>query len=104
MLDSLAAAAKSGSDAGATALADLVKHARRTGTRLGDEIEHSMHKLATSLPAALKETALAGLGAAREVTARAAEVASGVLSSVAEQLHTGDKDDKKGGPDDNSRH
>lgn len=102
MLDSLAAAAKSGSDAGTAALDDLVKHARRTGTRLGDEVEDSMRKLASSLPAALKETALAGFGAAREVTARAAEVASGVLSSVAEQLHTRDagKDDKKDGSDD----
>lgn len=87
MLDSLAQAARAGSDAGAAALDDLVTHARRSGTRLGAEVEASMKKLSKSLPEALRETALAGLGAAREATARAAEIASGVLSGVAETLH-----------------
>jgi len=91
MLDSLAQAARAGSDVGAAALDDLVKHARRTGTRLGEEIDSSMRKLAKSLPSALRETVQAGLKAAREVTAGAAEVASGVLSGVAGVLHESDK-------------
>lgn len=92
MLDSLAQAARAGSDAGAAALDDIVRHARRSGTRLGGEVERSMRTLSKSLPEALRETARAGFGAAREASAYAAEVASGVLSGIASVLH-----DKKGG-------
>ena len=102
MLDSLSEAARSGTDAGTAALEDLVNHARRSGTRLGEEVERSMHTLSKSLPEALRETALAGVGAAREATARAAEAASGVLSGVASVLHDKDRDgsgDKKQGDD-----
>lgn len=103
MLDSLSKAARSGTDVGTAALEDIVNHARRSGTRLGEEIERSMRTLSKSLPEALRETALAGLGAAREASARAAEVASGVLSGVASVLHekdrTGSGDKKKQGDD-----
>lgn len=100
MLDSLTQAARAGTDTGADALKDLVNHARRSGTRLGEEVEKSMRALSKSLPEALRETALAGIGAAREMSARAAEVASGVLSGVADVLH--DKD-KKPAPRDKDR-
>lgn len=86
MLDSLAQAARTGTDAGTNALSELVNHARHSGTRLGEEVNQSMRTLSKSLPAALRETALAGLGAASEVTARAADAASGVLSGVADVL------------------
>jgi len=86
MLDSLSATAKASSAAGAAVLDDLVTHARRSGTHLGNEVETSMRALSQSLPEALRESALAGLGAARESGARAAEVASGLLSGVAEAL------------------
>lgn len=107
MLDALTEAAKAGSDAGAAALDDLVKHARRTGTRLGEETERSMRTLSKSLPEALRETARAGFSAAREVSARAADVASGVLSGVASVLHENEKDksasqNKDGGDSDRS--
>ena len=95
MLDSLSKAARSGTDAGAAALEDIVNHARRSGTRLGEEIQRSMHTLSKSLPEALRETALAGVGAAREASARAAEVASGVLSGVANVLHDKDRTGNK---------
>ncbi|MEX2516753.1 MAG: DUF6781 family protein [Gammaproteobacteria bacterium] len=87
MLDSLSDAARAGTDTGAAALNDLVDHARRSGTRLGEEVDKSMRTMAKSLPEALRETALAGMSVAREATARAAEVASGVLSGVADTLH-----------------
>lgn len=87
MLDSLAKAARAGSDAGADALNDIVRHARRSGTRLGGEVERSMRTLSKSLPAALGETARAGFSAAREASACAAEIASGILSGVAAVLH-----------------
>ncbi len=90
MLDSLAQSARLGTDAGATAIHDLVQHGQRAGTRLGQEIQRSMMTMAQSLPAALRETALAGLSAARETTARAAEAASGMLNGVANALHTKD--------------
>ncbi len=92
MLDSLSQAAKAGSDTGAEVLRDTVRHARRSGTRLGTEVENSMRTLSKSLPEALRETALAGLGAARETGARAAEVASGILGGVADVLRG--QDDK----------
>lgn len=103
MLDSLAQAARAGSDAGATALEDVVRHARRSGTRLGEEVERSMHTLSKSLPEALRETALAGFSAAREATARAAEAASGMLSGVASVLHERDKTEKDKNRDDDGQ-
>ena len=87
MLDSLTQAAKTSTAAGSQALSDLVSHARNSGTRLGTEVNQSMRTLSKSLPEALRETALAGLGAATEATARAADAASGVLSGVADVLH-----------------
>lgn len=97
MLDSLAATAKSSSAAGAAVLDDLVAHAKRSGTRLGDEVEATMRTLAKSLPEALRETALAGIGAARESSARAAEAASGLLSGVAGALRDKPKSSAGGG-------
>lgn len=102
MLDSLAQAAKAGSDTGAEVLNDLVNHARRSGTRLGEEVERSMRTLSKTLPEALRETAQAGISAAREVSARAAEVASGVLSGVASVLHEKDKTTSQGKDRDDS--
>lgn len=87
MLDSLTQAAKTSTASGSQALNDLVAHARNSGTRLGAEVNQSMRTLSKSLPEALRETALAGLGAATEATARAADAASGVLSGVADVLH-----------------
>ncbi len=98
MLDSLGKAARAGSSAGAAALSDMVKHAQRSGTRLGEEVEKSMRKFAKSLPDALREMILAGMGAAREATAHAAEAASGVLSGVADTLHKDKTSSGKKGP------
>lgn len=87
MLDSLTQAARTSTATGSQALSDLVAHARHSGTRLGTEVNQSMRTLSKSLPEALRESALVGLGAATEATARAAEAASGVLSGVANVLH-----------------
>jgi hypothetical protein len=86
MLDSLAATAKASNAAGSAVLDDLVSHAKRSGTRLGDEVDRTLRTLAGNLPEALREVALAGIGAARESSARAAEAASGLLSGVAGAL------------------
>lgn len=90
MLDTLSETAKSGVHTGTEILDDLVTHARRSGTRLGSEVENSMRTLTKSLPEALRETAVAGLGAARETGARAAEAASGLLKGVAEAMREND--------------
>lgn len=102
MLNTLSATAKSGAHAGAGILDDVVQHARRSGTRLGSEVESSMRILAKSLPEALQETALAGIGAARETSARAAESASGLFRGVAKALRgdeTEQRKDEGQGPD-----
>lgn len=86
MLDSLAQSARAGTDAGATAINEVVQHAQRSGTQFGEEVQRSISTMAQTLPAALRETALAGLGAARETTARTGEAASGILQGVANTL------------------
>jgi len=95
LLDTLSATAKSGAHTGTEILEDLVKHARRSGTRLGSEVETSMRSLAKSLPDALRETAVAGFGAARETSARAAEAASGLFKGIAETLRDNDAHEGK---------
>jgi len=95
MLDTLSRAAKAGTNTGAAILDDLVEHARRSGTRLGEQVDGSLRSLATALPEALREVALAGLGAARETSARAAQVASGILSGTARALGENQKQDSK---------
>ena len=93
MLDTLSATAKSGLHTGSEILEDLVRHARRSGTQLGSEVESSMRTLAKSLPEALRETAEAGLGAARETGARAAEAASGLFKGMADAIR--DSEEKR---------
>ncbi len=94
LLDTLSATAKSGTSTGTEILEDLIKHARRSGTRLGSEVETSMRSLAQSLPEAMRETAEAGFDAARETSARAAEAASGLFRGMADALR--EHDTKKG--------
>lgn len=86
MLDTLSDVARAGGVAGAETLGVLVEHARRGGTALGAEAETALRALASGLPQALRDTALAGLGAARETGARLAETASGFLAGVGESL------------------
>lgn len=90
LLDTLSATARSGANTGTEILEDLIKHARRSGTKLGSEVETSMRSLARSLPEALRETAVAGFGAARETSARAAEAASGLFKGMADALRESD--------------
>lgn len=95
LLDTLSATAKSSAHTGTEILEDLVKHAQRSGTRLGSEVETSMRSLAKSLPDALRETAVAGFDAARETSARAAEAASGLFRGMADALRDSDSDKNK---------
>lgn len=88
MLDALERAAVAGRDAGAGALADLVEHARRNGTRLGTDVDAAMRALAAGLPEALRESTLASLDLMREAGARAADVAGGVLDGLAQALRS----------------
>lgn len=96
LLDTLSATAKSSVSTSTDILEDLVKHARRSGTRLGSEVETSMRSLAKSLPDALRETAVVGFDAARETSARAAEAASGLFRGMADALRDSDSDKNKG--------
>jgi len=103
MLDALERATRAGRDAGADVLDDVVRHARRSGTRLRDEVDAGLRDLASGLPEAMRELVLAGVGVARETGAIAAEAASGVLTGIAGALRatprTGrgqDRDDETG--------
>lgn len=86
MLDALSQAARTGSDVGERILSDFVAHARRNGTRLGNDVSAAMRALARDFPEAARESALAGLDAMSEAGARAFEVASGVLGAFADAL------------------
>lgn len=102
MLDTLKEVADAGRVAGTDMLGSLVEHARRGGTALGEEVETTLRTVASRLPQTLQDTALAGLGAARETGARLAETASGFLAGVAEALRErdakrSDKDAKERG-------
>ena len=86
MLDTLSEVAAAGRSAGADILRGLADHGRAQGTVLGRRVDDSLRALSTHLPTALREMALAGLGAARETGSRLAEAAEGALKGVSDAL------------------
>ncbi|MEO1765811.1 DUF6781 family protein [Thiobacter aerophilum] len=76
------------------AFADLLTHARRTGTDTGRMVAETVESLANRAAPIVKNGAAQGTAAAGEVARRLALVASGILAGVAQALQ-----DKAGGKD-----
>lgn len=68
-------------------LKDLVVHARRAGTDTGAKVTETVNALGNKVSATLKEGQSASKDAAREMSARLAALAGGILSGMADALH-----------------
>lgn len=86
-LDTVGAVAKSTAGKAKQELEDLVAHARTTGTDTGAKVKETMSTLGNKVSATLHEGKAAGKDAAREVSARLASLAGGILAGMADALH-----------------
>lgn len=77
-------------------LTDLVAHARRTGTDTGAKVAETVNTLGNKVSATLHESKAAGKDAAREMSARLASLAGGILAGMADALHEKAEKLKKG--------
>ena len=68
-------------------LEDLVVHARRAGTDTGAKVTETVNTLGSKVTATLQESQSAGKEAAREMSARLAALAGGILSGMADALN-----------------
>ncbi len=68
-------------------LKDLVVHARRTGTDTGAKVAETVSTLGNKVSATLHEGKVVGKDAAREMSARLASLAGGILAGMADALH-----------------
>jgi hypothetical protein len=68
-------------------LKDLVVHARRTGTDTGAKVAETVTTLGNKVSATLHEGKVVGKDAAREMSARLASLAGGILAGMADALH-----------------
>lgn len=66
---------------------ELVVHARRAGTDTGAKVAETVNTLGNKVSATLHEGKAAGKDAAREMSARLAALASGILAGMADALH-----------------
>jgi hypothetical protein len=66
---------------------DLLTHARRTGTDTGAKVAETVGTLNNKVSATLQEGKAAGKDAAREMSARLASLAGGILAGMADALH-----------------
>lgn len=77
-------------------LHDLVAHARRTGTDTGTKVAAVLREFSSSMGTIMLDSAKAGLGTTRELSARFTEVASGILAGMADALrHQGQRTREK---------
>lgn len=76
-------------------LKDLVVHARRAGTDTGAKVTETVNTLGSKVSATLQESQSAGKEAAREMSARLAALAGGILSGMADALNEKAKKLKK---------
>lgn len=95
-LDTLADVAKKGSAQAREILADLARHARDSGTTVGEYLAEVMQTLPHKLQEAGQWGFKAGLETARITGARLAAVTSGLLAGIADAL---DRQTKKNQPD-----
>lgn len=68
-------------------LKDLVVHARRAGTDTGAKVAETVSTLGSKVSTTLHESKVVGKDAAREMSARLASLASGILAGMADALH-----------------
>ena len=68
-------------------LKDLVVHARRAGTDTGAKVSETVSTLGSKVSTTLHESKVVGKEAAREMSARLASLASGILAGMADALH-----------------
>ncbi|MDP2154980.1 MAG: hypothetical protein Q8J61_03175, partial [Sulfuricella sp.] len=66
---------------------DMVVHARRAGTDTGAKVAETVSTLGNKVSATLHEGKAAGKDAAREMSARLAALAGGILAGMADALH-----------------
>ncbi|OIP09870.1 MAG: hypothetical protein AUK53_09610 [Betaproteobacteria bacterium CG2_30_59_46] len=66
---------------------DMVVHARRAGTDTGAKVAETVGTLNNKVSATLHEGKVVGKEAAREMSARLASLASGILAGMADALH-----------------
>jgi hypothetical protein len=77
-----------------TTLEDFITHAKNTGTSVGQHTEELVTTLTQSLGQTAREAAHAGADAAKTVSNRIAEAASGFLSGLAETIRPKEEKDK----------
>lgn len=86
-LDTVSVVADSAADKIKQELKDLVVHARRAGTDTGAKVAETVSTLGNKVSATLHEGKVVGKDAAREMSARLASLASGILAGMADALH-----------------
>ncbi|MDO9064938.1 MAG: hypothetical protein Q7U25_06985, partial [Sulfuricella sp.] len=86
-LDTVSVAADSATDKIKQELKELVTHARRAGTDTGAKVTETVGALSNKVSATLHESTIVGKDAAREMSARLASLASGILAGMADALH-----------------
>ena len=67
-------------------LRDILIHAQRTGTDTGSKVAATVSEFSGTMSPIVTDSARAGMRAAREVSARFAELASGLLAGMADAL------------------
>lgn len=86
-LDTVSAVADSAAGKIKQELKDLVVHARRAGTDTGAKVSETVSTLGSKVSTTLHESKVVGKEAAREMSARLASLASGILAGMADALH-----------------
>lgn len=86
-LDTVSIVAESATDKIKQEMKELVTHARRAGTDTGTKVAETVSNLGNKVSATLKESKSSGQDAAREMSARLASLAGGILAGMADALH-----------------
>jgi len=66
---------------------ELVEHARRTGTDTGRQVADTVDTFSNRVGGAAKDAGRVGGAAARQLSARFVQVASGILAGITDALH-----------------
>lgn len=86
-LDTVSIVAESATDKIKQEMKELVTHARRASTDTGTKVAETVSNLGNKVSATLKESKSSGQDAAREMSARLASLAGGILAGMADALH-----------------
>lgn len=95
-LDTVSVVADSAGEKIKHEMKELVVHARRAGTDTGAKVAETVGTFGNKVSATLHEGKAAGKDAAREMSARLAALASGILAGMADALHEKAEKLKKG--------